>query len=105
MGRNTRRYLAPGRRVSISRTMKPTATIAAFKFNISAKSAAALRNSRKELIRPSANPFNQEPGIPAQIPKVVASMRVAGKCLSWPAPSCAKVGERLTGSCCIGAEG
>ena len=51
MGRNTRRYLAPRRRVSISMTMKPAATIAAFKFSVSAKSAAALRNSWKELIR------------------------------------------------------
>ena len=44
------RYLAPRRRVSISMTMKPAATIAAFKFNVSAKSAAALRNSRKVVI-------------------------------------------------------
>jgi hypothetical protein len=47
------RYLAPRRRVNISMTMKPAATIAAFKIQHSAKSAAALRNSRKELIRPS----------------------------------------------------
>ena len=45
------RYLAPRRRVSISMTTKPAATIAAFKFSVSAKSAAALRNSRKVLIR------------------------------------------------------
>ena len=32
--------------------MKPAATIAAFKFNVSAKSAAALRNWRRVLIRP-----------------------------------------------------
>ena len=44
------RYLAPRRRVSISMRMKPAATIAAFKFSVSAKSAAALRNSTKELI-------------------------------------------------------
>ena len=31
--------------------MKPAATIAAFKFSVSAKSAAALKNSRKVLIR------------------------------------------------------
>ena len=35
-------YSAPRRRVSISMTMKPVATIAAFKFSVSAKSAAAL---------------------------------------------------------------
>ena len=44
-------YSAPRRRVSISMTTKPAATIAAFKFSVSAKSAAALRNSRKVLIR------------------------------------------------------
>ena len=37
-------YSAPRRRVSTSMTMKPAATIAAFKFSVSAKSAAALRN-------------------------------------------------------------
>ena len=42
---------APYQRVSTSRTMKPAATIAAFEFSVSAKSAAALRNSRKKLIR------------------------------------------------------
>jgi hypothetical protein len=44
------RYLAPRRRVSISMMMKPAARIAAFKFSVSAKSAAALRNSKKVLI-------------------------------------------------------
>jgi|1185.fasta_scaffold527315_2 hypothetical protein len=44
-------YLAPRRRVSISMTMKPAARTAAFKFSVSAKSAAALRNSKKVLIR------------------------------------------------------
>ena len=40
-------YSAPRRRVSISMTMKPVATIAAFRFSVGAKSAAASRNSRK----------------------------------------------------------
>ena len=37
--------------MSTSSTMKPAATIAAFKFSVSAKSAAALRKLRKVLIR------------------------------------------------------
>ena len=36
-GPSLRRYLAPRRRVSISMTMNPAATMAAFKFNVSAK--------------------------------------------------------------------
>jgi hypothetical protein len=44
-------YLTPRRRVSISMTMKPAARTVAFKFSVSAKSAAPLRNSKKVLIR------------------------------------------------------
>jgi hypothetical protein len=44
-------YSTPRRRVSTSMRMKTAVTIAAFKFSVSAKSAAVLRKLRKVLIR------------------------------------------------------
>ena len=54
----------------------------------------------------SANPFNQEPGNSGPNPQGRSEHEGRGKNVCHgQLPSCAKVGERLTGSCCIGAEG